>query len=236
MANEIKGDHLVRGNVRARSFGLETLDITTVFNAVHFLTAASPSNIFFIGSASNQYINLGDATSYKLGHEYIMMNDSSETVFIRDYMFNVIFELAPEVGISAVLKENGNSAGFWFISKIQASNVIFDTTNIVGVSGNDFQTFIENLLSQTGLPIINEVPIGARNHVNVSYQTLYEFIPGSLEVFLGDLKMTPGDDYSVSGNNQGFGFIIDAGDRSRLNKPPTDSEDLLVNYNRRIIF
>ena len=72
--------------------------------------------------------------------------------------------------------------------------------------------------------------------MNLSYQTQYEFVSGSLEVFLGDLKMKPVLDYAVSGNQQGFGFILDAGNGSRLNRPPTDLEDLLVNYRRRIVY
>jgi hypothetical protein len=236
MTYEIKGDHFVGGNSRAHSFSLEPLNITTVFNNVYLLTANSESNIFFNGSATNQYINFGDATTYKEGHQYNIMNDSSATVFLRDYTLNVLYELLPNVGVNAILKDNGTPQGFWFISKIAASNVVFDTTNIVGVSGDDFQTFIENYLSIAGLPIVNEVPIGVRNAVNVSYQTQYEFVSGSLEVFLGDLKMKPVLDYAVSGNQQGFGFILDAGNGSRLNRPPTDLEDLLVNYRRRIVY
>jgi hypothetical protein len=236
MTYEIKGDHFVGGNSRAHSFSLEPLNITTVFNNVYLLTANSESNIFFTGSATNQYINFGDATTYKEGHQYNIMNDSSETVFLRDYTLNVLYELLPNVGVNAILKDNGTPQGLWFISKIAASNVVFDTTNIVGVSGDDFQTFMENFLSINGLPIVNEVPIGARNAVNLSYQTQYEFVSGSLEVFLGDLKMKPILDYGVSGNNQGFGFILDAGNGSRLNRPPTDLEDLLVNYRRRIVY
>ena len=236
MTYEIKGDHFVGGNSRAHSFSLEPLNVTTVFNNVYLLTVNSESNIFFNGSAANQYINFGDATTYKVGHQYNIMNDSSSTVFVRDYTLNVLYELSPSVGINAILKDNGSSQGFWFISKTDASSIVFDTTNIVGVSGDNFQIFMENFLSINGLPIVNEVPIGARNSVNVSYQTQYEFVSGSLEVFLGDLKMAPIFDYGVSGNQQGFGFILNADDGSRLNKPPTELEDLLVNYRRRIVY
>jgi uncharacterized protein YaiE (UPF0345 family) len=236
MAYEIKGDEYVRGHLRSRSFSLESLTITTVANGVFSLTASSPSNVFFIGSAQNQYLNLGDATTYEQGHYYNFMNDSSEVVFIRDFGLNVLAELLPNAGVTLQLEDRSNANGLWFIPQTELSKILVDLTNIQGIAGSNAQDFLENFLSLNGIPVIGEIPGGSRNCVNLAFTTSFEFIPGSLQVFLGGLRLEPGLDYTESVNNQGFTILINASDRNRLNKAPLGSESFLVNYSRRVIY
>lgn len=100
------------------------------------------------------------------------------------------------------------------------------------------QEFLEKYLSLAGLPVKNEVPTGARDNVNVDYGTAFEFIPGTLEVFVDGRKLTPGAGLDVVENLtfNGFTILINAGDGNRLNSPIQQTEDLLVNYSRRVIF
>lgn len=236
MAYEIKGDEYVRGHLRSRSFSLESLTITTVTNGVFNLSASSPSNIFFIGSAQNQYVNLGDAGTYQQGHYYNFMNDSSEVVFIRDFGLNVLAELSPNAGVTLQLEDNSNSNGVWFIPQTELSKILVDLTNIQGIGGSNAQDFLENFLSLNGIPVIGEIPGGLKNCVNLVFTTSFEFIPGTLQVFLSGLRLESGVDYTEAVNNQGFTILIDASNRSRLNKPPLDSESFTVNYSRKVIF
>lgn len=91
-------------------------------------------------------------------------------------------------------------------------------------------------LASYGNAIINEEPSGLRNCSNVDYTTALEFLPGTLEVWLGSAKLTPAKDYTENINFQGFHLITTSGIRGRLKLPPSDTEDLLVNYRQRIIF
>lgn len=236
MAYEIKGDEYVRGHLRSRSFSLESLTITTVVNGVQILSSSSPSNIFFIGSAQNQYVNLGDATTYQQGHYYNFMNDSSEVVFIRDFGLNVLAELSPNAGVTLHLEDNSSSIGIWFIPQTELSKILVDLTNIQGITGSNAQDFLENFLSLNGIPVIGEIPGGLKNCMNLVFSTSFEFIPGTLQVFLGGLRLESGVDYTEAVNNQGFTISINASDRTRLNKPPLDSESFTVNYSRKVIY
>jgi len=236
MANEIKGDQYVRGHFRARSFSLESLTISTAPSGVYQLDSSSPSNIFFVGTALNQYVNLGSANTYEKGHRYDFMNDSSQLVTIRDFQLNVLSELSPGAGVTLQLEDNGSAEGIWFIPQTELAKILIDVSNISGITGNNAQEFLENFLSLNGLPVVNEIPGGIKNCLNLEFTTAYEFISGTLEVYLGNLKLAPGVDYTEAGNKQGFTVIIDANDRTRLNKAPMDSEDILVNYGRRVIF
>lgn len=115
MANQIKGDQLVRGHSRSRSFSYESLTITTALNDIQQLSSPSPSNIFFVGSALSQYVNLGSADTYEKGHQYNFMNDSTENVIIRDFQLNVLSVLGPSAGVSILCEDNVTPQGVWFI-------------------------------------------------------------------------------------------------------------------------
>lgn len=100
------------------------------------------------------------------------------------------------------------------------------------------QELIEKYLTLAGLPVKNEVPVGLTNNVNLAYDTAFEFIPGSLEVFVDGRKLTPGvgKDYVENATFDGFDILINASASNRLNSPVMQSEELLVNYLRRVIF
>lgn len=105
----------------------------------------------------------------------------------------------------------------------------------------NLQYVLESYFSQSGVPIENEKPIGAKNGVNLSFATDFEFIPGTLEVFLSGDKMNgdvddPDRDFDEGPDNQSFTIRIDPQKAHMLNCPPLQDEALEVSYKRRITF
>lgn len=120
-----------------------------------------------------------------------------------------------------------------------------NTAEIIDVTGGNVQRFLENLLSKTGLPIKNEVPLGNKDNQNLFYTTNFEFIPDSLEVYLSGTMLNgdqsdPDRDYDIvptgPNQNKGFELRLDPNKYWRLNAPPLQNESLIVNYNKRITF
>ena len=118
------------------------------------------------------------------------------------------------------------------------AEIQIDLTNIDPVLFPDnanAQEFLEKYLTLAGLPVKNEIPVGARNNVNISYDTGFEFIPGSLEIFVDGKKLDLAD-YTEKLTFDGFDIIVDPSSGNRLNSPIKQSETISVNYLRRVIF
>lgn len=91
-------------------------------------------------------------------------------------------------------------------------------------------------LAAQGSPVVNEVPIGDKNCVNIEFATANEFVPGTLELWYQGIKMTPADDYiENSANYQSFTLVIDSLNPNKLNSAPKPHQSLLVNYRAKII-
>lgn len=121
------------------------------------------------------------------------------------------------------------------------AEIQIDLTRISSVlhpTNANAQEFLELYLTLAGLPVKNEVPAGATNNLNLAYGTAFEFIPGTLEVFVDGRKLTGGigKDYVENVNFDGFDILINADDGNRLNSPIQQTEELVVNYHRRVIF
>ena len=72
---------------------------------------------------------------------------------------------------------------------------------------------------------VNNVLIGTINGINVTFQTPYKFIPGSISVYVNGLKMMPG-----IGND----FVEDnsTNDKVILASAPLSGDILLADYRR----
>jgi len=89
-------------------------------------------------------------------------------------------------------------------------------------------------IANAGIPVKNETPGGARDCANLTFTTAFEFVPGTLEPYLDGRKLTPGLDYNENIGFQSFTLLLNPNDKNRLKKAPKDSEDIIVNYCRRI--
>jgi len=113
--------------------------------------------------------------------------------------------------------------------------------SIICIDEKNVQSALESFFGQTGLPIKNELPVGTKNNVNLTYNVISEYIPGSLEVFLSGIKLNgdqtdPDRDYDEDPINSMFVIKLDTEKRYRLNAPPQQDEGLYVNYSKRITF
>ena len=113
--------------------------------------------------------------------------------------------------------------------------------SITCIGEKNVQFALESFFSKNGLPIKNELPVGIKNNVNLTYIVVDEYIPGSLEVFLSGTKLNgnqadPDRDYDEDPINSMFVIRLDVEKRFRLNAPPQQDEGLYVNYSKRITF
>lgn len=112
---------------------------------------------------------------------------------------------------------------------------------ITDLGQKNVQGALEAYFSKAGLPIHNEIPGGTKNSVNLLFTTAFEFIPGTLEVWLSGLKLNgkqtdPDRDYDEFVTANGFLLILDPNNPSKLNKAPKQFESLTVNYKKRMTF
>lgn len=113
--------------------------------------------------------------------------------------------------------------------------------SITDIDRRNVQAALESYFSQTGIPIKHELPAGAKNNLNLDYETQFEFIPGTLEVVLSGISLNgnqadPRKDFVVAAGNKGFTILLEPNDPDRLNSPPRQFETLFVNYRKRITF
>lgn len=119
------------------------------------------------------------------------------------------------------------------------------TAFIADINEKNVQFALEKYFSLVGIPVVNEIPIGSKDCVNLTFLTAYEFIPNTLEVNLSGIKLNGNQsdthrDYDVitSGvnTNRGFTLRLEPNDPNRLNCPPFKDEPLTVSYAKRITF
>lgn len=113
--------------------------------------------------------------------------------------------------------------------------------SISDIDKKNVQQALESYWSKVGIPIVGEYPGGAKNNNNLLFTTQFEFIPGTLEVFLSGLKLNgnPADvdrDYEEFVTNNGFEIKINPAKAHTLNRPPKQNEAFTVNYKKRITF
>ena len=80
---------------------------------------------------------------------------------------------------------------------------------------------------------VNEIPIGVKNCLNNSFETQYNFIMGTLEIYIDGNKIDS-DNFIENIDLKGFTFLIDETDSKKLNRPIMNTETLSVNYLRSI--
>ena len=95
----------------------------------------------------------------------------------------------------------------------------------------------QEAIEEHGIHILGEIPTGIKNGINLTFTTAFEFMPGSLEVFLSGINLINNGanrDYDVAIDNKGFTILIAPTLSHRLNKPPMQRESFAVNYRKKI--
>lgn len=80
------------------------------------LTTLSSGNQQFTGATAGQIVNLGNATTYLIGHEWWIINDSTTSVLVRDNSAVLLVTLLPTTRAKMTLKDNSSSAGVWILT------------------------------------------------------------------------------------------------------------------------
>lgn len=234
---QFKSDFEACNHLRARNFSLQALCLPTSASDL-LLTRGSQSNIIFTGNVDGQIVTLPDvlANCLEVGHEYCVFNDSTSIVTVRNFANDVLVEILAGASCCITLKDNSTPGGIWLGKRTQLSKVLIDTTNVIGVSGDNSQEFLFNYLEIVGIPVKNEIPEGALNCSNLIFTIQYEAIAGTIEVFLDGNKLESGVDFLEAVNLMGFTILLEPNERNRLHSAPKDSERITVRYCRRVIF
>jgi len=95
------------GSVRVQATVVATANTTTT------LSVGSVSYMIFTGSTSGQIVRLGDATTYLVGHTYLIHNASTATVSIEDNSGSTLFTLSAGQRSVVILQNNSTAAGIW---------------------------------------------------------------------------------------------------------------------------
>jgi hypothetical protein len=104
------------------------------------LTTTSPGNVIFTGTTAGQIVNLGNATTLAVGHEWWVFNKSNQDVSIRYNSGTILGALSESRRLKAVLQDNSTSDGIWVITELQEATpnkgtilvaLFADTTNSV---------------------------------------------------------------------------------------------------------
>ncbi len=107
--NKVKGSLEVGKNLNTRSIGIQILTTPTSITLDH----GDPSVIEFNGTAMNQIINLGDATTYKLGQEYTIYNNGDNKLSIQNNSGTELLSIKKNNRVVIKLKDKSTSDGVW---------------------------------------------------------------------------------------------------------------------------
>ena len=210
------------GRVKARNSSL----VETAFVSLpNFITQIGPDTVkvirvfnllaergFLITWQPNQEINIV---------EYNVYRSSSPT---DDSEFQKIATVP--VPITSHLDRVPFTFGLVFYYKVTAVDDGGNESSLTLVSPaheNTFHSFEEQPFPQNVLQgdfIIDEIPVGAIDDINVLYTTAKPFRPGTLEVYLNGIRMRKGIDYNEGPLSQQFTFT----------DPPDTGGDMRVNY------
>lgn len=86
------------------------------------LTNTSPGYILLTGTTAGQIVKLGDATTYKTGHTYIIHNNSTQRITMQDNSNAVLSAVYSKYRITLILQDNSTAAGVWVFGLETSAN------------------------------------------------------------------------------------------------------------------
>jgi len=114
---------------------------TTVLNGSTLLDSTSSTMQFVTGTNTGHFFQLPDATTLFNGQSYIISNESTATLHIKDFTSNDLFEVLADSIAVIFLQNNGTSSGLWvgyvvsgfatgILSYNVTSSILFTTTSL----------------------------------------------------------------------------------------------------------
>jgi len=82
------------------------------------LTTASTGHQHFTGTTAGQIVSLGNATTYLIGQEWWLINDSTANISVRDNSGTQLSTLTATTRARFILRDNSTAAGVWILSAV----------------------------------------------------------------------------------------------------------------------
>lgn len=154
--------------------------------AKHQLTVLSPVHLILQGSSSGQVVALPSALTLKQGWIYVITNNSTQVVIVRDFVGNTLGKLAPDERLEVICLDNSTPKGGWTKSLIgvshnPVSNCLF-TMNFQGqgLANGQWLSFHSHLDSTKVLPVI---PFELCHLVGLSFTNSQKNVSTSISVY-----------------------------------------------------
>jgi len=77
------------------------------------LAVSSTSYYIFTGTTAGQIVKLGNATTYLIGHTYLIHNHSTQVISITDNSDALLLNVEPDQRTEVILQDNSSAAGIW---------------------------------------------------------------------------------------------------------------------------
>ena len=113
---------VIEGLLDTGSYRIQPL-VQATANSTLTLTVASVSYLLFTGTTAGQIVKLGNATTYQIGHTYVIHNSSSQSLVIQDSAGTALLTLLPTCRTTIILEVNGSAAGTWRYNKTSISSL-----------------------------------------------------------------------------------------------------------------
>jgi hypothetical protein len=103
------------------------------------LSVSSEHTTIFTGTVVGQILKLGDATTYQVGHLYVVHNSSSASVAVQNNPGTGLFSLQANQRGTLILQNNSTAAGIWVyviqaISNAAAGSLLYKSGTIAAGS------------------------------------------------------------------------------------------------------
>jgi len=102
--------------------------------STYTLAVASEASLIFTGTTAGQIVRLGDATTYSVGHIYIIHNNSTQSVTVQNNATTTLFTLGASQRTIIVLQNNTTAAGIWVYTLTATSAGGTGTVTSVGLA------------------------------------------------------------------------------------------------------
>lgn len=106
------------------------------------LAVTSELAFLFTGTTAGQIVKFGDATTYQVGHQYEIHNNSTQNISLTDNANAALATIRPGQRASAILQNIGTAAGVWaltvgqIITTAAAVTQNVDQANAAGTSSS----------------------------------------------------------------------------------------------------
>jgi hypothetical protein len=111
MSNTVDSQ-IVEGLADFGRYRVQTL-VQATANSTLTLTSSSVGYFIFTGTVAGQIVKLGNATTYQVGHTYLIHNDSTQRVTVQDNSGVTLVSIYSNYRAVIVLQDNTTAAGIW---------------------------------------------------------------------------------------------------------------------------